>query len=214
MGDSDALEDYNGQQRCRLRTVLFGLALCLACLAATQDLEVVVPPSVAHPQDWLRPQIRKNPKPGYQGKSAGSLAEFVAPEVISKIVVDQYAGPPDDVRRYLTAMPPPQPNTSVHRWISARRAPIPTGPRRTPPGSPGPAHPPLLSKSGRTGKLAVATVFVSKAMGSSFVPKVFGLSRAPDCVGLDEVPVDSLYVRYVDPDGYTWSFAVPLQRKK
>ncbi len=51
-------------------------------------------------------------------------------------------------------------------------------------------------------------------MVPSLVPKVFGLSRAPDCVGLDKVPVDSLYVRYVDPDGYTWSFAVPLQRKK
>jgi hypothetical protein len=69
-------------------------------------------------------------------------------------------------------------------------------------------------ESGRTGKLAVATVIVSKAMGPSLVPKVFGLSRGPDCVGFDKVPLDSLYVRYVDPDGYTWSFAVPLQRKK
>jgi hypothetical protein len=31
--------------------------------------------------------------------------EVVAPEVIFKNVVDQYAGPPDDVCRYLTAMP-------------------------------------------------------------------------------------------------------------
>jgi hypothetical protein len=77
-----------------LRTVLFGLALCLSCLGETPDLEVVVPPSAAHPQDWLRPQIRENPKPGYQGKSVGSLAEFITPEVISKIVGDQYAGPP------------------------------------------------------------------------------------------------------------------------
>src|ERR1700735_1302650 len=87
-----------------MRTVLFSLALCLICLAAT-DLEVVVPPSAAHPQDWLRPRIHENPKPGYQAKSVGSLAEFIAPEVIAKIVVDQYAGPPDDVRRYLIALP-------------------------------------------------------------------------------------------------------------
>ena len=42
---------------------------------------------------------------GLSRQIRGSLAEFVAPEVISEIVVDQYAGPPDDVRRYLTAMP-------------------------------------------------------------------------------------------------------------
>jgi hypothetical protein len=68
-------------------------------------VEVVVPPSAAHPQDWLRPQIRANPKPDYRGKPANSLAEFVAPEVVSTIVVDQYAGPPDDVLRYLTTLP-------------------------------------------------------------------------------------------------------------
>jgi len=89
-----------------MRTLLFGLVLGVTCLAGpTPDVEVVVPPSAAHPQDWLRPKIRNNPNPDYRGKSADSLAEFVAPEVISKIVVDQYAGPPDDVRRYLTALP-------------------------------------------------------------------------------------------------------------
>jgi hypothetical protein len=73
-----------------MRTVLLGLALCITCLAEPMaDVEVVVPASAAHPQDWLRPPIRDNPKPDYRGKSAGSLAEFVAPEVISKIVVDQ-----------------------------------------------------------------------------------------------------------------------------
>jgi hypothetical protein len=89
-----------------MRAALIGLALFVVCLAQPKpEVEVVVPPSAAHPQDWLRPRIRDNPKPDYQGKPAASLAEFIAPEVISKIVVDQYAGPPDDVRRYLTAMP-------------------------------------------------------------------------------------------------------------
>ncbi len=88
-----------------MRTVLFGLALSFTCLAETPDVVVVVPPSAAHPQDWLHPQLRVNPNPDHRDKSASSLAEFVAPEVISKIVVDQYAGPPDDVRRYLTALP-------------------------------------------------------------------------------------------------------------
>jgi hypothetical protein len=79
-----------------MRTVLFGLVLCVICLAGPTpdvepgpDVEVVVPPSAAHPQGWLRPQIRKNLNPDYWGKSASSLAEFVAPEAISKIVADQ-----------------------------------------------------------------------------------------------------------------------------
>ena len=89
-----------------MRTVPVGLALCVTCLAEPAlEVEVVVPPAAAHPQDWLRLQIPNNPSPDYRGKSAGSLAEFVAPEVISKIAVDQYAGDPDDVRRYLAAMP-------------------------------------------------------------------------------------------------------------
>jgi hypothetical protein len=202
-----------------MRTVLFGLALCVTCLAEpTTDVEVVVPPSAAHPQDWLRPQIRDNPKPDYRGKSAGSLAEFVAPEVISKIVVDQYAGPPDDVRRYLTALP-----TAAAQYFGSSLELC--GARPNTNGSPTygatlawTSTSTLTFESGRSGGLAVATVVVSKYVGPnpvpSFVPKAFGLSRAPDCVGLDKVPVDSLYVSYVDPDGYSWSFAVPLQRKK
>jgi hypothetical protein len=80
-----------------MQTVLFGLALCATCLAApTLDVEVVVPAVAAHPQNWLDPQLRNNPDPDSRGKQAGSLAEFVAPEVISRIVVDQYAGPVDD----------------------------------------------------------------------------------------------------------------------
>src|SRR5262249_22742307 len=89
-----------------MQAVLFGLALCVTYLAAPMlEVEIVVPPSAFHSQNLLRLQFRHNPKPGYRGKGSGSLAEFVSPEVISKIVVDQYAGPEDDVRRYLTAMP-------------------------------------------------------------------------------------------------------------
>jgi hypothetical protein len=202
-----------------MRTVLFGLVLCVTCLAEpTPDVEVVVPLKAAHPQDWLRPQIRDNPKPDYRGKSAGSLTEFVAPEVISKIVVDQYAGPPDDVRRYLTSMP-----TAPAQYFGPSMELC--APRPNPNGSPAygaglawTSTSTLIFESGRSGRLAVATVTVSKYVGPSPVaislPKVLGLSRAPDCVGLDKVPVDSLYVSYVDPDGYSWSFAVPLQRKK
>jgi hypothetical protein len=68
-------------------------------------VELVVPSSAFHPQNWLRPEFREDPKPDYRGKSVGSLAEFISPEVISKIVVDQYAGADDDVRRYVTAIP-------------------------------------------------------------------------------------------------------------
>jgi hypothetical protein len=193
-----------------MRTVLIGLALCIACLAQpTPDVEVLVPPSAVHPQDWLRPRIRENPKPDYQGKPAGSLAEFVAPEVISEIVVDQYAGPPDDVRRYLTAMP-----TAVAEYFGpflelCAAGANPNGPRIgaelvwTSTST-------ATFESGKSGRLAVATVGVSKFPP----PKVFGLSRAPDCVGFDRVPLDSLYVSYIDPNGHSWAFAVPLQRKK
>jgi hypothetical protein len=106
-------------------------------------LEVVVPLSAAHPPDWLRPKLHDNPNPDYRGKLADSLAEFVAPEVISEIVVDQYAGAPDDVRRYLTAMPTataqyfgpslelceprPNPNGSVARHTGASLAWTSTG---------------------------------------------------------------------------------------
>jgi len=200
-----------------MRTILFGLALCVTCLAAPiPEVEVVVPLSAFHPQDWLRPEFRDNPNRDYRGKSAGSLAEFVTPEVISKIVVDQYAGPDEDVRRYLTAMPTAAaeyfgPTLELCQW------------RRNSPN--GPVNGARLDwtsistvtfESGRSGKLAVATVIVSNVpkITSFNLRKVFGLSDSPNCVGLDKVPVDSLYVSYVDPDGHSWAFAVPLQRKK
>ncbi|MGP0075907.1 MAG: hypothetical protein ACLPWF_28655 [Bryobacteraceae bacterium] len=149
-----------------MRTVVFGLALCVTCLAGPlPDLEVVVPASAAHPQDWLHPQIRNNPKPGYHGKSAGSLAEFVAPEVISKIVVDQYAGPPDDVRHYLTTLP-----TAAAQYFG----------------------PSLILCKPRPGTSGAALAWTSTST----------------------VTFDSFYVSYVDPDGYSWYFVVPLQRKK
>jgi hypothetical protein len=177
------------------------------------DVEVVVPPSAAHPQDWLHPQIRENPKPDYLGKSAGSLAEFVEPEVISRIVVDQYAGPADDVRRYLTAMPgaaaqnfglslklcaPPPRVSGMPPAVGARLDWTSTST--------------VTFESGRSGRLAVASVIVSKT--PLFRSKVFGLSDAPGCIGFDKVPVDSLYVSYLDLDGYSWAFAIPLQTKK
>jgi hypothetical protein len=189
-----------------MRTVLFGLALYVICLAQpTAAVEVVVPPSAAHPQDWLRPQIRMNPNPDYRGKPASSLAEFVAPEVISKIVVDQYAGPPDDVRRYLTDLP-----TAAAQYFgtslllcNGRANPKTTGARLV-----WTSTSTVTFESGRSGRLAVATVGAGSFVGPGFV------SNAPDCVGPDKVPFDSLYVSYVDPDGYSWYFAAPLQRKK
>ncbi len=135
--------------------------------------------------------------------------------MISKIVVDQYAGPPDDVRRYLTAMP-----TAAAQYFGPSRelceaGANPNGPLTNGAGLAFTSTSTVTFESGRSGKLAVATVFVSKAAGPnlSFRPKVFGLSRTPDCLGLDKVPVDTLYVSYVDPDGYSWAFAVPLQKK-
>jgi hypothetical protein len=180
-----------------MRTLLFGLALCVNCLG---QLAVVVPPSAAHPQDWLHPQIRQNPKPGSPGKLASTLAEFVAPEVISKIVVDQYAGPPDDVRHYLTALP-----TAAAQYFGQSLELCTAGARLV-----WTSTSTVTFDSGKSGRLAVATVNVSKVPS----PKVFGLSPAPDCFGFDKVRVDSIYVSYIDPDGYTWAFAVPLQRKK
>jgi len=195
-----------------MRTVLLGTAVCVLCLAEPKpDVDVVVPPSAAHPQSWLHPQIRENPKPNFRGKAADSFSEFVAPEVISKIVVDQYAGPPDDVRRYLTALPAAaaqyfgpslelcqaRANGSNTKTTGAQLVWTSTST--------------VTFENGRSGRLAVATVGVS-----NFVPQtpVFGVSGTPNCVGPDKVPFDSLYVRYVDPDGYSWSFAIPLQRKK
>jgi hypothetical protein len=152
-------------------------------------VEVVVPPSAAHPQDWLHPQIRNNPSPDDRGKSAASLAEFVAPEVIAKIVVDQYAGPPDDVRRYLAALPtaaaqyfgPSLVFCNGFVWTSTST---------------------VTFESGRTGTLAVGAVMAIRN------------PRHDYCVGFDKVPVDSLYVSYLDPDGHRWYFAVPLRRKQ
>jgi hypothetical protein len=201
-----------------MRTVLFGLALCVTGLAAPMlEVEVVILPSAFHPRDWLRPQFRDNPNPDYPVKPGSSLAEFVKPEVISKIVVDQYAGPDEDVRRYLTAMPTAAaeyfgPFLELCQW------------RRNLNGSPvygarlaWTSTSTITFETGRSGRLAVASVVVSnvpKPPDGFSLPKVFGLSDAPNCLGLDKVPVDSLYVSYIDPDGYSWAFAIPLQRKK
>ena len=201
-----------------MRTVLSGLALCLTFFAEpTPEIEVMVPSSAAHPQSWLSPQIRDNSKPEYRGKPAGSLAEFVAPEVVSKIVVDQYAGPPNDVRRYLTAMP----NAAVQYFgpsLELCKFPNPKGSELYGAGLEWTITSTVTYESGRSGRLAVATVVVSRTKGprphALAQPKMYGLSDTPDCAGLDKVPVDSLYVSYIDPDGYSWAFAVPLQRKK
>lgn len=203
-----------------MRKALLGLALCATCLAAPiAEVDIVVPSSAFHPQSWLRPQLRENPKPDYRGKPPGSLAEFVSPEVISRIVVDQYAGSDNDVRRYLTAMPGAAAEyfgPSLDLCQSRRNNPKPNG---------FPVYGARLEwtststvtfESGKVGKLAVATVVVSNSppplpRGGILQAKVFGLSDAPTCVGLDKVPVDSLYVSYIDPDNYTWAFAIPLK---
>jgi hypothetical protein len=201
-----------------MRTVLTGLALCLTILARpTPEIEVVVyRPSAAHPQSWLSPQIRDNPKPDYRGKPAGSLAEFVAPEVVSKIVVDQYAGDPADVSRYLTAMP-----TATTEYFGQSlelcKFPKPKGSELYGATLEWTSTSTVTFESGRSGRLAVATVVVSRIKGQLPLaltqPKAYGLSDGPECAGLDKVPVDSLYVSYIDPDGYSWSFAVPLQEE-
>jgi hypothetical protein len=189
-----------------MRTVLFGLALCVTCLAVPPpDVEVLVPPSAAHPQDWLRPQIRNNPKPDYRDKGAHSLAEFVAPEVISKIVVDQYAGPADDVRRYLTGMP-----TAAAQYFGPSLLLCKPHPGTTGATLAWTSTSTVTFESGRSARLAVATVDPG-AIGHFAVPSP---TEAAGCLGPDKVPFDSLYVSYVDPDGYSWYFAVPLQRKK
>jgi hypothetical protein len=201
-----------------MRTVFLGLAVCVTCLAAPMpEVEVVVPAAAFHPQDWLRPQFRDNPNRDYRGKSARSLEEFVSPEVISKIVVDQYAGSDDDVRRYLAAMPTAAleyfgPSLELCQWRRNQPNGLPVYGARLEWTSTST----VTFESGRSGRLAVATVVVSSVpKPPGFTPaKAFGLSGAPNCLGLEKVPVDSLYVSYVDPDGYTWAFAVPLQKKK
>jgi len=189
-----------------MRTILLGLALCLICLAKPMpDVDVVVPASAAHPQNWLRPQIRDNPDPNYRGKQAGSLAEFVAPEVISKIVVEQYAGPADDVRRYLTALP-----TAVAQYFGPSLQLCKPGQGTSGAALAWTSTSTVTFVSGKSGKLAIATVY-PWAHGHFAEPS---LTEAPGCIGTDKVPFDSLYVSYVDPDGYSWYFAIPLQRKK
>jgi hypothetical protein len=185
-----------------VRAVLPALALFVTCLAQpAPEFEVVVPASAAHPQSWLSPRIRNNPKLDYRDKAADSFAQFVAPEVITGVVVDQYAGPPDDVRRYLTALP-----TAAAKYFGPSL--VLCGPGR---GTSGAAlawtsTSTVTFESGRSGRLAIATVFpVNYA-----VP---GRTEGPACLGPDKVPFDSLFVSYVDPDGYSWFFAVPLQRK-
>jgi hypothetical protein len=188
-----------------MRIVLPGLALCLICLAKPMPyVEVVVPASAAHPQSWLHPQIRDNPDLNYRGKQAASLAEFVAPEVITKIVVDQYAGPADDVRRYLTGLP-----TASAKYFGPSLLLCSPGPGTSGAAPIWTSTSTVTFESGRSGRLAVATVN-PWAKGHFALPSATG---APDCAGPDKVPFDSLYVSYVDPDGHSWYFAIPLQRK-
>jgi hypothetical protein len=186
-----------------MRTVLPGLALCLICLSKPlPEVEVVVPASAAHPQSWLHPQIRNNPDPDYRSKQVRSLAEFVAPEVISKIVVDQYAGPADDVRRYLTALP-----TAAAQYFGPSLLLCKPGPGTSGAGLVWTSTSTVMFKSGRNGRLAVATVY-PEASSHFAVPS---LTQPSGCAGPDKIPFDSLYVSYVDPDGHSWYFAVPLQ---
>lgn len=184
-----------------MRTIILVLALCVTCLAIpAPNVEVIVPASAAHPSSWLRPQIPDNPKPG--GKSASTLAEFVVPDVISKIVVDQYAGPPDDVQRYLTRMPDA---AAKYFGPSLRLCQATFDSKGLIPGAAltWTSTSTVTFNSGKTGTLSVATVDVSRAASSKFAD--------PDCLGFDKVPVGSLYVSYVDPDGYSWVFAIPLK---
>lgn len=190
-----------------MRTVLAGLAMCAACLAEpAPDVEIVVPPSAAHPQSWLPPRIPNHPDPDDHAKPANSLAEFVAPEVISRIVVDQYAGRPDDVRRYLTALP-----TAEAKYFGPSLVVCPA--RSSNMATDGislvwTSTSAVTFESGKTGKLAVATVNPSSLVAGTLA------TRPPGCLGPDQIPFDSLYVSYIDPEGHSWYFAVPLRRKK
>jgi hypothetical protein len=126
-------------------------------------------------------------------------AEFVEPEVISRIVVDQYAGPTDDVRRYLSAMPGA---AAQNFGLSLKLCAPPPRVYGTPPAVGArldwTSTSTVTFESGRSGRLAVVSVIVSNA--PLFRSKVFGLSDAPGCIGFDKVPVDSLYVSYIDPE--------------
>src|ERR1700678_3246289 len=166
-----------------MRTILFGLALCVTCLAEPMpDVEVVVPASAAHPQDWLRPQIRNNPNPDYRDKGTRSLAEVVAPEVISKIVVDQYAAPPDDVRRYPTGMP-----TAAAQYFGPSLLLCKPHPEATGATLAWTSTSTITFESGRSGRLAVATVDPG-AISHFAVPSV---TEAAGCLGPDKIPFDS-----------------------
>ena len=194
------------RRRFGMRPVLLILALAVACLPEpTRDLEVVVPPSAAHPQGWLRPQLRDHPKPGYQSKGAESLAEFIAPEVISKIVVDQYAGPAEEVRHNLTDLP-----SAAVKYFGPSLVFCKPGPGMSSPEPVWTSTSILTFKSGRIGRLAIASLHPGTD-GHFAQPSP---TEGAGCFGPDKVPYDSLYVRYVDPDGYSWYFAVPFQRKK
>lgn len=200
-----------------MRRLIAVLALSLTCLAEpAAEMDVVVPPAAARTQ-WLRLQIKDNPRPGYAGTPVRSLGEFVAPAAIAKVVVDEYAGDPNDVRRYLAVMP-----AAAAQYFGPSLDLC--EPRLHPEGSPGlgarldwTSTSTVTFDNGKTGTLAVATVVVSRVVpglgpGSAARPKTFGLSSAPDCVDFEKVPVDSLYVSYTDPDGHSWAFAVPVHR--
>jgi hypothetical protein len=175
-----------------MRTVLFGLAICFTSLATpAQEVEVVVPPSAFHPH-WLRPQFRDNPNRDYRGKAARSLAEFVSPEVISKIVVDQYAGPDFDVRRYLTAMPTAAagyfgPLLELCQW----RRNTPDGPGFAAPGSTGPAHPRLLSQAAGAAAWRLLPLLCPTSQSRPTVsirPKCLACPRIPPVSGSTKYP--------------------------
>ena len=211
-----------------MRTTLFGLTLCVAALAQTApagrpaarpDVDVEVPPSARNVklQVNLPVDFPENPKPNtansnQSGEPVASFAEFVAPEVISKIVADQWAYAPNDVRRDLAALPTseaisfgPNPELCAPGANSGER----TGARLS-----WFSTSQITFESGRTGRLAVAWVNVARGRPQGPPPFYLGVGNSSDCLGPDKVPYGSLFVRYMDPDGYTWSFAVPLQRKQ
>jgi hypothetical protein len=117
------------------------------------------------------------------------LAELVASELISKIVVDQYAGPPDEARCYLTTLP-----TAAAQYFGpslelCAAGANPNGPLTNGAGLAWTSTSAVTFESGRTGTLAVATVFVSKAMGPTLVFR----PRCSDCLVL---PTVSGLIRY------------------
>jgi len=142
-------------------------------------------PNSRQSEPGLSEQIRR--LPGRVRRARGDLQNRV----------DQYAGPPDDVRRYLTALPAAAAQYFGPSLELCERAPA------SGVGLVWTSTSTVTFESGRSGRLAVATVIAYRASAGpfpGFVPnKAFGLSRAPGCVGLDKVPVDSFYVSYVSP---------------